>query len=181
MRPNPMRDKFAAGEVALGGWLGLPATASAEVMGGTGFDYVNVDMQHGMIDYAQMLPMLQAIAIGSSTPLVRVPWNEPGIIGKVLDAGAMLVEERDLVADWRTIRAELEAYEVPLTARHELVAINKMDVVQDRSALEAIEGELAAAGRQVFHISAATGAGMPELMAAALRALDAADADEAAE
>jgi 4-hydroxy-2-oxoheptanedioate aldolase len=89
MRPNPLRDKFATGEVILGGWLSLPSTASAEVMGGTGFDYVNVDMQHGLIDYSDVVPMLQAIAIGSSTPLVRVPWKEPGIIGKALDAGAM--------------------------------------------------------------------------------------------
>ena len=102
------------------------------------------------------------------------------VIIHVLDAGAMLVEGRDLVADWRTIRSELEAYEVPLTARHELVAINKMDVVQDRSALKAIEGELAGAGREIFHVSAATGAGVSALMAAALRVLDATDADEAA-
>jgi 4-hydroxy-2-oxoheptanedioate aldolase len=33
--------------------------------------------------------MLLAISTGSATPIVRVPWNEPGIIGKMLDAGAM--------------------------------------------------------------------------------------------
>ena len=29
--------------------------------------------------------------IGGSTPIVRVPWNEPGVVGKVLDAGAEAV------------------------------------------------------------------------------------------
>lgn len=32
--------------------------------------------------------MVQAIEFGGSAPIVRVPWNEPGVIGKVLDAGA---------------------------------------------------------------------------------------------
>ena len=32
--------------------------------------------------------MLQAVSSTDVTPLVRVPWNEPGIIGKTLDAGA---------------------------------------------------------------------------------------------
>ena len=33
--------------------------------------------------------MLQAMAARPTVPLVRVPWNEPGIIGRVLDAGAL--------------------------------------------------------------------------------------------
>ena len=41
------------------------------------------------MDYSNLVPMLQAIQLGTPTPTVRVPWNEPGIIGKVLDAGAM--------------------------------------------------------------------------------------------
>jgi GTP-binding protein len=96
----------------------------------------------------------------------------------LLDAGAILTEERDLLADWRTIRRELEAYEVSLADRPELVAINKMDVVHDAGVLEALEKELAEHGREVFHISAATGAGVPELMRAALRQLDAPKAEE---
>jgi len=89
MRPNPLRDHIATGEPALGGWLSLPSTISAEVMGGTGFAYVNIDMQHGLIDYPDVVAMLQALTIGSSTPLVRVPSNDAALIGKALDAGAM--------------------------------------------------------------------------------------------
>jgi GTP-binding protein len=96
----------------------------------------------------------------------------------LLDAGAILTQERDLLADWRTIRRELEAYEISLADRPELVAINKMDVLHDTGVLEALEKELADHGREVFHISAATGTGVPELMRAALRQLDAAKAEE---
>jgi GTP-binding protein len=91
----------------------------------------------------------------------------------LLDAGALLTEERDLLADWHTIRHELEAYEGSLADRPEIVAINKMDVVHDTGVLEALEQELLRHGREVFYISAATGAGVPELMRAALRQIDA--------
>jgi 4-hydroxy-2-oxoheptanedioate aldolase len=46
-------------------------------------------MQHGYADHAAAVPMLQAIGAGGATPIVRVPWNEPSIIGRMLDAGAL--------------------------------------------------------------------------------------------
>ena len=88
MRPNGVRDAWAADRPALGAWLMVPSSFSAEIIAHAGFDWVCVDMQHGIIDYAQMVTMLQAISSTATTPLVRVPWNEPGIIGKSLDAGA---------------------------------------------------------------------------------------------
>lgn len=89
MRTNTMKAKWANGEVTLGSWLSIPSSFSAEIMAHQGFDWVCIDMQHGVIDYQAALPMLQAIGSTSTIPIVRVPWNEPGIIGKVLDAGAM--------------------------------------------------------------------------------------------
>lgn len=53
-----------------------------------GFDWLCIDMQHGVIDYQVAVTMLQAIGSTETIPFVRVPWNEPGIIGKMLDAGA---------------------------------------------------------------------------------------------
>lgn len=53
-----------------------------------GFDYVCIDTQHGAIEYSDAVPMIQGILLGGSSPIVRVPWNEQGIIGKMLDAGA---------------------------------------------------------------------------------------------
>ncbi len=91
MRPNPLREAFAAGTPAIGSWLSVPSSVTAEVAGNVGYDFVCVDMQHGLIDYTSMVPMLQALSLGGSTATVRVPWNEPGIIGKVLDAGAMAI------------------------------------------------------------------------------------------
>ncbi|MGI9052705.1 MAG: HpcH/HpaI aldolase family protein [Ilumatobacteraceae bacterium] len=83
-----LREKWAAGEETLGLWLAVPSFVSAEIAARQPVDYVCVDMQHGVIDYQASASMIQAIELTGGTPIVRVPWNEPGIIGKSLDAGA---------------------------------------------------------------------------------------------
>jgi 4-hydroxy-2-oxoheptanedioate aldolase len=83
-----LREQWSAGETTLGAWLAIPSTISAESAGRGGFDYVCIDNQHGVNDYQVSVSMMQAILLGGGTPIVRVPWNEPGIIGKMLDAGA---------------------------------------------------------------------------------------------
>lgn len=72
----------------MGSWLMLADSVVAETVGRAGFDYVCVDNQHGIIDYAATVGLLQALDLGGATTLVRVPANEPGVIGKMLDAGA---------------------------------------------------------------------------------------------
>ena len=69
-------------------WISLREPLLAEAAE-AGYDYVCIDMQHGMSDYADAVAMLQAMARAPTMPIVRVPWNEPGIIGRVLDAGAL--------------------------------------------------------------------------------------------
>ena len=85
---NRLKMKWAAGEPTLGAWLTVPSAVLTEMMARLGFDWLTIDLQHGLIDYQQALGMLQAISSTETVALVRVPWNEPGIIGKVLDAGA---------------------------------------------------------------------------------------------
>jgi 4-hydroxy-2-oxoheptanedioate aldolase len=88
MRENAVKNLWRDSRPAYGGWLWIPDAYAAETVAHVGFDYVCVDMQHGLIDYAGAVAMFRAIATTDSVPFVRVPWNEPGIIGKVLDAGA---------------------------------------------------------------------------------------------
>jgi 4-hydroxy-2-oxoheptanedioate aldolase len=85
---NKLKARLAAGKACVNGWLAIPSGFSAEVMAQCGWDSVTVDMQHGVQDYLSMVQCFQAMTAHPVTPLVRVPWNEPGIIGKVLDGGA---------------------------------------------------------------------------------------------
>ncbi|WP_433871601.1 HpcH/HpaI aldolase family protein [Saccharopolyspora sp. CA-218241] len=83
-----LREVLTSGEPTIGGWCSLPSAFSAELMGRSGFDWVCVDTQHGLIGYDQLVPMLQALAATGTPALVRVPWNQPDHIMKALDAGA---------------------------------------------------------------------------------------------
>lgn len=86
---NTLMDTWSDGGEALGTWLSLPNSHSAEIAARAGFDYVCIDMQHGVADYQVAMTMIQAIELGGKgTPIARVPWNEAGIIGRMLDAGA---------------------------------------------------------------------------------------------
>lgn len=73
----------------LGSWCAIPNSLTAEIVARTGFDFVVVDMQHGILDYQETVTLLQAIDVSHSAAVVRVPWNDTAMIGKVLDAGAM--------------------------------------------------------------------------------------------
>jgi 4-hydroxy-2-oxoheptanedioate aldolase len=88
MRENRLRTMWQNDQAAVNGWLAIPNSFSAEVMAHQGWDTLTIDLQHGVIDYAAMVTMLQAISTTPTVPIVRVPWLEPGIIMKSLDAGA---------------------------------------------------------------------------------------------
>ena len=87
MRKNKLKQMFKEGKPIINGWLQIPSAFSAEVMAHQGWDSCTIDMQHGVIDYSNALPMLQSISTTNVTPLARVNWNEPGQIMKILDAG----------------------------------------------------------------------------------------------
>ena len=88
MRENRLRTMWKADRAAVNGWLAIPNGFSAETMAHQGWDTLTIDMQHGVIDYAQMVAMLQAVSTTQTVPIVRVPWLEPAAIMKALDAGA---------------------------------------------------------------------------------------------
>jgi 4-hydroxy-2-oxoheptanedioate aldolase len=88
MFKNKLKEIRAAGRPILNGWLSIGSTMSAEIMACQGYDAITIDMQHGALDYRDALLMMQAMRGSDVTPMVRVPWCEPGIIMKTLDAGA---------------------------------------------------------------------------------------------
>ena len=88
MRENTALTAWRDGKATIGGWLQLANAHSAEVLASLGFDWLCIDLQHGLIDYRDLTYMLPAIATAGTPPLVRVPWNEPYEIMKALDAGA---------------------------------------------------------------------------------------------
>ena len=89
MRANIVKQRWQAGEACVNGWCAIPNSFSAELMAHSGWDSLTIDLQHGMADYQTAVTMLQAISTTDVPPLARVPWLEPGIIQRMLDAGSM--------------------------------------------------------------------------------------------
>ena len=88
MRVNRVKELWIKQQVAIGGWLSIPSGISAEIMAHQEWDVLAIDMQHALVSVSEMVPMLTAISTTDVTPFVRVPWLEPGIIMKALDAGS---------------------------------------------------------------------------------------------
>ena len=87
MRENRVKRIWREDGSVLNGWLHIPSSYAAEIMAHAGYDSITVDLQHGPPDFADALAMMQAISTTETVPLVRVPWNEPGTIMRLLDAG----------------------------------------------------------------------------------------------
>jgi 4-hydroxy-2-oxoheptanedioate aldolase len=102
---NRLKQIWASGKAAVNGWLSIPSGFSAEVMAQCGFDSITVDLQHGVQDYQSMVACFQAMQAHPIVPMARVPRNEPGIIGKVLDAGA-----QGVICPMVNTRAEAAAF-----------------------------------------------------------------------
>jgi 4-hydroxy-2-oxoheptanedioate aldolase len=105
VRENRLKEIWSAGETVVNGWLQVPSSFSAEVMANAGYDSLTIDMQHGPVDYGSLVPMLQAISTTDTVPVVRVPWHDPGVIMRVLDAGCYAV-----ICPMINTRAEAEAF-----------------------------------------------------------------------
>ncbi len=88
MRRNKIKQLWRENKCATLGWLSVSHGFTAEVMARLGFDALCVDLQHGLSEMKDVVPMLQAISQTDTVPVVRVAWNEPAAIMKALDLGA---------------------------------------------------------------------------------------------
>jgi 4-hydroxy-2-oxoheptanedioate aldolase len=88
VRPNKVKRMWHEKMPVTLGWLSVSHGFTTEVMARQGFDALCVDMQHGLTDFGSLWPMLQAISQTDTVPIVRVSWNDPAMIMRVLDAGA---------------------------------------------------------------------------------------------
>lgn len=103
-RENTVKRSLEAGGRAFNAWCSIGSGYVAEVIARLGFDSVTIDLQHGAIDYDTAFQMLQAISTTPAMPMVRVPWNNPALLMKLLDAGAY-----GLICPMINTRAEAEA------------------------------------------------------------------------
>jgi len=85
---NRFTQALKRGERQLGLWISLSSAFAAEVTAPAGFDWALIDMEHSPNDYFSVLGQLQAFAATTTTAVVRVEWNDPVAVKRLLDLGA---------------------------------------------------------------------------------------------
>jgi 4-hydroxy-2-oxoheptanedioate aldolase len=89
--PNPLKQRLRKGELILGTGLPAPSAFIAGVTLGTGPDFLWIDIEHGpygteVLDVIPVLARQRGVA-----PMIRVAWNDPALIKKAYDVGAVAV------------------------------------------------------------------------------------------
>ena len=79
---------FSPDKTLINGWLLQPSPFTAEIMAAGGLDSLTIDMQHGLMGFDTTVSMMQAMHGYGVIPIVRIPWQDPGIVMRLLDAGA---------------------------------------------------------------------------------------------
>ena len=85
-------------------WMTMPSAHLAGQLARLPIEGVCLDLQHGMIGFSDAVGMIAAVSNAGRPAIVRVLWNEPGLIGQALDAGAAAV-----IVPMVNSRAEAEA------------------------------------------------------------------------
>lgn len=89
LRENRFKKGLAGGVRQVGFWLTLASPNATEVVAGAGFDWLLIDMEHAANEVPTVVDHLRAaITGGPAEPVVRVPWNEPVVVKRLLDCGA---------------------------------------------------------------------------------------------
>jgi 2-keto-3-deoxy-L-rhamnonate aldolase RhmA len=172
-----VRARLARGEFLVGTWLTFLEPNVAELLAGSGYDFLVVDMEHGVADAAH----LQALCIGAragsagradgTAILARIGANEPVRIMHALDVGAagVIVPQIRSVADaeravaWCRYpptglrgAAARRPSDYGRAARDYFAAANETVLcciqIETREALEALDGILAVPGMDALVI-----------------------------
>src|SRR5215831_8979118 len=86
--PNMFKAALAEGAPQIGLWSSLCSNIVAEILAGSGFDWVLIDTEHAPNEVPGVLSQLQAMAGGTAEPVVRCAWNDAVLIKRILDVGA---------------------------------------------------------------------------------------------
>ena len=138
---NALRAKWDQGRATFGLWAAIDSSLTAELAAAAGYDYVCVDLQHGMSDERTMVSMFQATVGAGSTPLARLAWSEPWLIMRALDLGAAGVIV-PLVGSGEEARRAVQACKYPPHGNRSYGPIRAQQVVGSASPTELADAVL---------------------------------------
>ena len=89
VKRNKAKLRMLEGKPAIGAEVGLGSSLAAEMLAPLGYDYVLVDNQHGAWWQENSFYAFRSIVLGGTVPMARVQKNDFGLIGRLLDMGAL--------------------------------------------------------------------------------------------
>src|SRR5258706_13816595 len=84
---NPLRRRFQANETCYGLWIGTESPAVTEAAIALGLDWVCIDMEHGHLDFHDVMDHIRAARGSETAVIVRVPEIGMSAIKRALDMG----------------------------------------------------------------------------------------------
>lgn len=88
IQSNKLKENLAGNKRQIGLWCSLASSVTAEVVAGSGFDWLLIDGEHSPNDLRSTLVQLQAVAPYPLEPVVRMVSHDPFVIQQYLDIGA---------------------------------------------------------------------------------------------
>jgi len=85
---NLVKDKLLNGKSVLGTWSIIPNPAVLEIMSLSGFDFIILDMEHGIYDVNSLDSCIRVCEANDCSPIVRVPGLNASAAQWALDLGA---------------------------------------------------------------------------------------------
>lgn len=146
---------------------GYPFTTLAPQLGvvyGTGYEFVLADIP-GLIEGAS-----EGVGLGHRF-LGHV--ERTGIILHLIDGSS-----DDVVTDYQTIRTELDAYGGGLKGKHEIIGLNKIDLLTDEEIAEKLALLEKATGRTVYPLSGVANKGIDAILQTMHKTIDKFRAEE---
>lgn len=102
--------RLRRGERAVGGWFCLPEPGFAEALARQPLDAVVLDVQHGLLDAASIVPTIAAVTRAGKPAFVRLAVGDFALAARALDVGAVgvIAPMIDTAADARAFVAQVK-------------------------------------------------------------------------
>jgi 4-hydroxy-2-oxoheptanedioate aldolase len=113
MYPNPLKQKIHNGDLLLGTVAPGPSSFNTAMVCKSNIDFLWIDTEHSSMDIEQ-LDMMPIIARQNNVaPMIRIAWNDPALVKKAYDIGAVAVMVPQINTAEEAARAVDFAYYAP--------------------------------------------------------------------
>jgi len=92
LKENLVKRKLSSGEYCFGIFATIPFPTIPEIVGYAGFDFVIIDLEHGVMDFESVENMVRAADNLGVTSVIRVPEARESYILRALETGAQGIQ-----------------------------------------------------------------------------------------